>query len=157
MWIQALAVAAGAVPVPCLRDVPVVVAVGGVAVLAESRVVVEPGGMDLGEAQGRPERLGDVPGLAGVEGIAVAVVGGDAFEQQPPLSGLALPLDAGPDGGGPLLSHSAGSWPGATSSMRVDRASQTAHGGVTTIGWAICAHILASCSCSQARACGSSP
>lgn len=103
MRVEALAVAVGAVAVSGLRDVPVVVAVGGVAVLAEARVVVEPGGVDLGEAQGRPERLGDVPGLAGVDGVAVAVVGGDAFEKQPPLSWLALPLDAGPDGDGPLF------------------------------------------------------
>lgn len=44
-----------------------------------------------------------MPGLAGVDGVAVAVVGGDAFEKQPPLSWLALPLDAGPDGDGPLF------------------------------------------------------
>lgn len=52
MRVEALAVAVGAVAVSGLRDVPVVVAVGGVAVLAEARVVVEPGGVDLGEARG---------------------------------------------------------------------------------------------------------
>jgi hypothetical protein len=38
----------------------VLVAVESVAVLAESCIVVEPGRMDLGEAKGRPERLGDL-------------------------------------------------------------------------------------------------
>jgi hypothetical protein len=48
--------------------VPVLVAVGDFAVGAESCVVVEPGGADLGEAQGRPERPGDAPGEAGDDG-----------------------------------------------------------------------------------------
>ena len=65
--VQALAVAAGAVAVPGLAYVPVVVAVGGVAVLAESRVVVEPGRVDLGEAHMRPERLDDPSGPVGVD------------------------------------------------------------------------------------------
>jgi hypothetical protein len=55
----AVAAGAGAVAVPGLGHVPMPVAVGGVAVLAESGIVVEPGRVDLGEAQGRPERLGD--------------------------------------------------------------------------------------------------
>ena len=79
------------------------VAVGGVAVLAESCIVVEPGRVDLGEAQGRPERLGDPPGPAGVDGVAVAVVSGDALDQEIPLSWLALPQDAVLHGAGPLL------------------------------------------------------
>jgi len=62
MWVQALAVAAGAVAVAGLGHVPVAVAVGSVAVLAESCIIVEPGRVDLGEAEGRPERLcADVP------------------------------------------------------------------------------------------------
>ena len=47
-----------------------VVAVGCVAVLAESGIVIEPGRMDLAEVQGRAERLGDPAGPAG-EGGAV--------------------------------------------------------------------------------------
>jgi hypothetical protein len=50
--------------------------------------------MDLGEAQGRPERLGDLTCAAGVDGVAVVVISGGAFEQQVPLSWLALPHDA---------------------------------------------------------------
>ena len=103
MRVQALAVAAGAVAAAAVGHVPVSVAVGGVAVLAESCIVVEPGRVDLGEPQGRPERLGDLAGPAGVDGVAVAVVGCDALEQQVPLSWLALPRDAGLYGAGPLL------------------------------------------------------
>jgi len=80
MWIQALAVTAGAMAVAALGHLPVTVAVGSVAVLAESGIVVESGRVDLGEAQGRPERLGDLTGPAGVDGVAVAVVGSDALE-----------------------------------------------------------------------------
>ena len=79
------------------------VAVGGVAVLAKSCIVVEPGCVDLGEAQGRPERLGDPPGAAGVDGVAVAVVSGDALDQEVPLSWLASPQDVALHGAGPLL------------------------------------------------------
>jgi hypothetical protein len=50
-------VATGAVAVAALGHMPVAVAVRSVAVLAESGIVVEPGGVDLGEAQGRPEGL----------------------------------------------------------------------------------------------------
>ncbi len=57
--------------------------------------------MDLGKAEGWSERLHDSPGAAGVDGVAVAVVGGDAFEQQIPLAGLALPRDAVLHGAGP--------------------------------------------------------
>jgi len=55
---------ARAVAVAAFGDVPVVVAVVCVAVLAEPRVVVEPDRVDLGEAQGRPECLGDLAGVA---------------------------------------------------------------------------------------------
>ncbi len=99
MRIQALAVAAGAIAVAVLGHSPVAVAVGCVAVLAESGVVVEPGGADLAEVQGR---AGDPVGPAGVGGVAVAVFGGDALEQQVPLSGLTLPLDAVLHGAGPV-------------------------------------------------------
>src|SRR5208282_6055818 len=89
--------------IAALRYVPVPVAIRGVAVLAESCIVIEAGAVDLGEGQRRPERLGDPAGLAGVDGVAVAVAGSDAFEQQVPLSRLALPLDAVLHGTGPLL------------------------------------------------------
>jgi hypothetical protein len=95
MWVQALAVAAGAVAIAGLGHVPVAVAVRSVAVPAESCVVAEPGGVNLGEAQGRPECLGDLAGPAGVDGIAVTVVGCDALEQEIPLSRLASPHDGG--------------------------------------------------------------
>ena len=103
MRVKALAVAAGAVTVPRLGHVPVLVAVRSITVLAEPCIVVEPGRMDLGEGQGRPERLGDLPGPASVDGVALAVVGSDPLEQQIPLSWLTLPHDAGPHGAGPLL------------------------------------------------------
>lgn len=83
--------------------------------------------MDLGEAERRPERLGDPPGPADVDGLAVAVGGSDALKQEIPCPGsycrTMLPCTA--------LSHcchSAGTCPGATSSMRTDEASHTAHG-----------------------------
>jgi hypothetical protein len=71
--------------------------------LAKSGVVVEPGRVDLAEVRGMSERLGDPPGAAGVDGVAVAVAGGDALEQQVPLSRLASPPDAVLHGAGPLL------------------------------------------------------
>jgi len=95
--------AAGAVAIAALGHLPVVAAVGHIAVLAESCIVVEPGRVYLSEAQGRPERLGDLPGPASVDGVALAVVGSDPLEQQIPLSWLTLPHDAGPHGAGPLL------------------------------------------------------
>lgn len=70
---------------------PVLVAVGGVAVLAEACVVVEPGGVDLGEGQGRPERLGDLLRPAGFYGVAtVSVLHSDAFEDEMPSVWLAV-------------------------------------------------------------------
>ena len=51
--VQALAVAVRAGAVSGLGYVPVPVAVRGIAAGAESGVVVEPGGADLGVAQGR--------------------------------------------------------------------------------------------------------
>ena len=50
--------------------------------------------------------------------------------------------------------HSAGHCPGATSSRRAERVPHTAQGTVTTIASTIWARALASCSRSQARACG---
>jgi hypothetical protein len=88
--VQALAVAAGAVTVTALGHVPVVVAVGGIAGLAESCIVVESGGVDLGEGQGRPERLEYLLGPAGVDGVAVAVFGSDALEDEMPVSWLTV-------------------------------------------------------------------
>jgi hypothetical protein len=84
--VQALAVAAGELAVAALGHLPVAIAIGHVAVLAETCIVIEPGRVDLGEAQGRPEHLGDLTGPAGVDGVAAAVVGCDALEQQIPLA-----------------------------------------------------------------------
>jgi hypothetical protein len=62
--VQAFAVPVEAVAVSGVGHMPMLVAIGGVAVLAESCIVVEPGCVDLGEAQGgrnawaiRPARL----------------------------------------------------------------------------------------------------
>jgi hypothetical protein len=52
MRVQALAMSSGAATVGAFGHVPVLVAVGSVAVLAEPCVVVEPGGVDLGDGQG---------------------------------------------------------------------------------------------------------
>jgi hypothetical protein len=81
----------------------VLVAVGSVGVLAEPCIVIEPGRVDLGEAEWRPERPGDSPSPAGVDGVAVPVAGGDALEPQISLSWLALPHDAGLHCAGPLV------------------------------------------------------
>ena len=98
------------------RQVPVLVAVRDFAVLAESRVVMEPGGADLGEAQGRPERPGDAPGEAGVDGAAVAVAGGGVLAQEVPLSWPGWPQEAASCNARPLVPFG-NRWPGATSSM----------------------------------------
>jgi hypothetical protein len=100
--VRALAVAAGAVTIPRLRHVPVLVAVGRVAVLAESRVVVEPGDVDLGEGQERAERFGDPLRPAGIYEVAVAVVGGDALEDEIPLSWLPIQQEGALHRAGPL-------------------------------------------------------
>lgn len=57
--------AAGTVAEPDVGDLPVPVAVRGVALAAKPRDVVEPGGMDLGAGPRLAERLGE-PGPAGV-------------------------------------------------------------------------------------------
>jgi hypothetical protein len=93
----------GAVTVPGLRHVPVLVAVKECRGPDRILHVPESVGVDLDEAEGRPERPGDPPGLAGVDGVAVPVVGSDFLEQQMPLSRLALPLDAVLHDAGPLL------------------------------------------------------
>ncbi len=59
--------------------------------------------MDLAEVQGRLERLGDPPGPAGVDGVAVAVASRGAGDQEVTLSWLALPQDADLYGAGPLI------------------------------------------------------
>ena len=64
--------AAGAVAVATFGHVPVAVAVGSVVVLAESCIVVEPGGVDWGEGQERPERLGDLLRPAGISAISAS-------------------------------------------------------------------------------------
>ena len=96
----------GAVPVAGVGHVPVPVAVRRVAVLAETGVIVEPGRGHLVIAQQWPERLGDPPGLPGLDRIVVA--GGHAVADQVPLVG-------------------------PTSSIRVAGAPQAAHSGVATI------------------------
>src|ERR1700686_2459223 len=93
VWIQALAMAARAVTIAARRDVPVPVAIRGVAVLTESCIVIEAGAV----------HLSDPAGPSDVDGVAVVVAGSDALEQQVPLSGLALPLDAVLHGAGPLF------------------------------------------------------
>ena len=92
------------------------VAVGDFAVGAESCVVVEPGGADLGEAQGRPERPGDAPGEAVVDGAAVAGAGGGVLAQEVPLSWPGWPQEAALCGARPLV-PSGGQLAGARSSM----------------------------------------
>src|ERR1039457_3903364 len=96
--------AAGAVTVAAFGDVPVLVAVRRVAVLAESCVVVEPGVMDLGEGQRWPERDGDLPGRAGVYGVAAeSVLGGNALEDEQPSFWLVVPQEGVPLPGIPVL------------------------------------------------------
>ena len=55
--VKALAVAARAPAVPGVNGVPVEIAVGGVAVGAESGVVMEPGLVNLGETERGPQIL----------------------------------------------------------------------------------------------------
>jgi hypothetical protein len=74
--------------------VPAPVAIGRVAVRAEP-CVVEPGGVDLGEGQGRPERLRNPLRFAGVDGITVSVVRGDALEQEVPSFWIAAQQEGG--------------------------------------------------------------
>ena len=104
-----------------------------VAVVAESlhRRRTPPRGP--GRSRGRPERPGDPAGAAGVNGVTVAVICGDALDQEVPLSWLALPQNADLNGAGPLLPVG-GHVSGATSSTRAEGVPQTAQGGVTRIG-----------------------
>src|SRR5258708_12382965 len=86
MAFRAVAVAgAGHMPVP--------VAVRGVALPAEARVVVEPGRLYLCPAQGLGEPVGYLPCAVGADRVSAAVPGGNSFEQQVPL--LRVP-PAGP-------------------------------------------------------------
>ena len=101
--VQALAVAAGAVTVAALGHVPMVITVGSAAVLAESCIVVEPGDMDLGEGERRPERLRDPLCSACLYGVAVAVVDSNALEDEVSLSRLAIQQEGALYGAGPLL------------------------------------------------------
>jgi hypothetical protein len=67
------------------------VAVGSVAVLAEPCIVVEPGGVNLGEGQGKPERPSDPLRSAGIYRVTtVSVLGSDALEDEDPSSWLAV-------------------------------------------------------------------
>jgi len=109
-------VSVGAVAVSGVRWVPVLVAVGDLAVGAESCVVVEPGDADLGEVQGRPERPGDAPGAAGIDGAAIAGAGGGVLAQEVPLSWPGWPQEAASCGAKPLV-PSGGQLAGARSSM----------------------------------------
>lgn len=72
----------GAIAVSGAGQVPVLVAVRGVAVLGESCIAVEPGRVNLGEAQGRPERPGDLSSEAGIDWASVAFARGDVFDQE---------------------------------------------------------------------------
>ncbi len=120
MRVQAFAMAAAAVVVPALGYVPVLVAVASVAVLAESCVVVEPGRVDLGEAQRGPERLGDPPGPAYVDGVkhnlhvvlsfALLVSEGRSTACGPPAA--PCPVDVGDLGYCGALSREAAREPG---------------------------------------------
>jgi hypothetical protein len=136
--VQALAVAAGAGAESGFRHVPVPVAVRGVAVPAQPRIVVEPGRADLREAQRGPECPGDPAGPGGVDGVAAAVACGGPGEEQVPLSGRAA-QETVPRRAAPLLplggerdrmasdgfGWSANQLPGAA---RADRATRTATG-----------------------------
>ena len=83
--------ASGAVAVPGLGHVPVLVAVGGVAGGAESCIVVEPGRVDLGVGRGWLERLDDQFCPAGLDGVArVPVLGSYALEDEVPLFWVAM-------------------------------------------------------------------
>ena len=75
--------------------------------------------MDLGVGQRRAERLGDPASPAGLDRVAVAVLGDDALEQQVPPSWLASLLDAVLEGAGPLLAF------GGAGAVNRDRISAT--------------------------------
>ncbi len=107
----------GAVAVSGVGQVPVLVAVRDFAVLAESCIVVEPGRVDLGEAQRRPERPGDLSGATGIDGASVIVARARAFDQEVPPPWLGWPQDAALHGAGRPLVAPGGMVPGATSSM----------------------------------------
>jgi hypothetical protein len=68
----------------------VLAAVRNVAVLAESCIVVEPGYVDLGEAEAKPECPGDPPGPAGVDGAVAAVVVGGTPRSSSSSAGSSL-------------------------------------------------------------------
>ena len=133
MRVQALAVAAGAVAVAVFGDVPVAVTVWSVAVLAESCIVVEPGGVDVGEGRGNRNALAICSAL-------LASMGSPMY----PFS-VATPLKMRCHRSGSRCSrkkpcrrlshcsHSAGSSPGATSSIRVDGDPHVRHDGAATI------------------------
>lgn len=75
-------------------QMPVPVTVGGVAVLAESRVVVQASRVHLLEAVRPPERLDDDLRAVGADRIAdPAVTAGDACEHQVPLRRVAVLLE----------------------------------------------------------------
>jgi hypothetical protein len=104
--VQAFAVAAGQLPYPdsdtcqCRQQ-------DGTSQSWQNRIVIETGRVDLGEAEGRPGRLSDPPGAAGVDGVAT-------------LSRLASPQDTAVHGAG-QCSHPAGTCPEATSPIRTGR------------------------------------
>lgn len=120
-------------PVPGVNCVPVKMAVGGVAVAAESGIVVEPGLVNLGETQRSPQRPGDPAGPGSVDGDTVAVPGGGTGGNEMPFPDLRsrrMPACMKPGS----FCHLAGICPGATISTRAETSPQTAHSEVTTIG-----------------------
>jgi hypothetical protein len=125
-------VAVGAAAVPGLRYVPVPIAVGNVAIRAEPRVVINPAVWIWAKDRGGQN-------ACAIRSALLASMG------SPPPLYVATSLNRRCHRFGSRCSrnelycqvshcsHSAGSSPGATSSMRVDSDPQTAHGGAATI------------------------
>lgn len=120
----------GAVTSPVNR-VPAEVAVGSVAVAAESGIVVVPGQVNLSETQRRPQCPGDLSGVDGAPWLFPAVgplvmrchCPGLCFRRMPAWMKL-----------GGLPTRQACAW--ATISTRAETSEQTAHIEVTTTGLA---------------------
>jgi hypothetical protein len=96
--VEALPVLLRATAVSGVRQMPVPVAVRGVALLAESRVVVQASRVDLLEAVRSPECLEDGLRAVGTDRITdPAITAGDTCEHQVPLRRIAVLLE------GPLV------------------------------------------------------
>ncbi len=92
--VEALSVLVRAAAVSGVGQMPVPVTVGGVAWLAESRVVVQASRVHLLEAVRPPERLDDGLRAVGADRIAdCAVAAGDTREHQVPLRRIAVLLE----------------------------------------------------------------